>query len=92
MSKKRDSVNEGWISWKGYERICGTKIVNVLLLNRLLYRRKKVKWTKKCIIKWKLMFQYFKKCLENKEIISRSHEVWRVKNTIYSVKMLTRLR
>ena len=73
MGKKRDSVNEGWISWIGYDRICGTNIINVLLLNRLLYRRKKVKWAKKCIIKWKLMFQYLKKCLENKEIISRSH-------------------
>ena len=34
---------------------------------------KKAKGTKKCIIKQILKFQDFKKCLENKEIILRSH-------------------
>lgn len=36
------------------------KSYNVFLLNRWLYRKKKLKETKKCVIKWKFKFEDYK--------------------------------
>ena len=55
---------------------------------------KKIKGTKECIIKQRLKFEDYKKCLENNQIILklqiRLQETLNVKHIMYILKKLTR--
>ena len=62
-SEKVNWCNERWIRWKNHERICWIKSHNLQLIDDSR-EDKKVKCTKKCVVKRKLKFEYYKHCLE----------------------------
>lgn len=55
------------------------------------YYGKKAEFTKRCIIKLKIKFAYFKNCMENNKTYRNLGKVLAVKFTMYSQKKLTRL-
>ena len=52
---------------------------------------KNVKRTKKCVIKRIIKFNDYKNCLLNNEVVLKSQKYLKVKDTMYTQKILTRL-
>ena len=60
-NKKSNWNNERWIRWKNHDKICWIKSRNLIDDGS---EDKKAKGAKKFVVKWKLIFENYKKCLE----------------------------
>ena len=77
--KKNDWINERWIKWKKYSRICRTQTKNLSYLRDDASRDKKANETKISMSKWRLKFEEYQECLQNNKIILRSRQRFKSK-------------
>ena len=85
-NKKSNWINERRIRWKYYEKICWTKSKTYSYLIDDSSEDKKTKDTKMCVVKRKLKFENYKKCLESNQLDNKIKYLEKNKINIDSLK------
>ena len=86
-NEKETGLLKDELRGKIMKRFCGLRAKTYAYLMDDDSEKRKAKGTKKCVIKRRLMFEYYKDCLFNNKIILKSQQRFKSDHNVYTEKI-----